>query len=199
MNSPYDYIVTPVEQRYDNIKKIGNRSLILNSQIESFKSVSKLAKVVSIPLAYNLDVEIGDLVYIHHNVFRRFYNMKGKQQNSRSYFKEDLYFCSPDQIDLYKHDKEIKAFLDRCFIKPLLSNKLEKKLQENKGIVKYSNSILEKSGIKKGDIVSFPSLRNWEFIVENELLYCMKSKDILIKHECKGNEKEYNPSWAYSS
>ena len=72
MNSPYDYIVTPVEQRYDNVKKIGDRSLILNSQIESFKSVSKLAKVVNIPLAYNLDIKIGDLVYIHHNVFRRF-------------------------------------------------------------------------------------------------------------------------------
>jgi len=194
MNSLYDYIVKPIGERYNNTKKIGNKELILNTNIETFKSVNKKAKVISVPKAYNLNINIGDIVYVHHNVFRRFYNMKGKEQNSRSYFKEDLYFCSADQIYMYNN----KAFLDRCFVKPLVSNDLLLKTKPNTGILKYGNEKLEKLGIFENDLVSFPNHGKWEFIIDEELLYCMKSKDILLKHEYKGNEKEYNTSWAKS-
>jgi hypothetical protein len=199
VNSLYDYIVSPIGERYNNTIKVKDKNLILNTQIETFKAVNKLAKVVSVPKAYNLPIKKGDLIYVHHNVFRRYYNMKGKQQNSRSYFKEDLYFCAPDQIYLYIQDNKASAFLDRCFIKPLSSDTLGEKVIPNKGVLKYGNQQLEHLGINEGDIVSFPDLRQWEFNINNELLYCMKSKDILIKHERQGNEKEYNPSWATSS
>ena len=198
MNSLYDYIVTPLGERYNNEIKVENKSLILNTKIEEFKVINKMAKVVSVPSAYDLPINVGDIVYIHHNVFRRFYNMKGKQQNSRSYFKEDLYFCEPDQIFLYNNGVN-NAFLDRCFIQPLKSNELGEKVVPNKGILKYGNEFLKSLGVNQGDLVSFPDLREWRFEVDNELLYCMKSKDILIKHEDEGNEKKYNPSWATSS
>jgi len=198
VNSLYDYIIEPVGERYNNEIKIDNKSLILNTKIESFKIVNKTARVVSIPKAYNLPIKVGDIVYVHHNVFRKFYNMKGKQQNSRSYFKDNLYFCSPDQIYLYNNGSN-KAFLDRCFIKPLVSSKIGQKVVNNLGILKYGNDHLKSLEINEGDLVSFPDLRQWEFVVDKELLYCMKSKDILIKHEHEGNEKEYNPSWATSS
>ena len=198
MNSLYDYIVKPIGDRYNNSKKIGDKSLILNTKIEEFKHINKKAEVISIPKAYDLPINPGDIVYVNHNVFRRCYNMKGKQQNSRSYFKEDLYFCSPDQIYLYNNGVN-KAFLDRCFVKPLNSDKLGEKAKSNIGILKYSNDTLKALGVKDNDIVSFPDLREWQFVIDNELLYCMKSKDILIKHEYEGNEKEYNTSWAASS
>ena len=198
MNSLYDYIVEPLGERYNNIKKIKNKTLILNTKIEEFKSVNKKARVVSIPSAYNLPIKSGDIVYVHHNVFRRFYNMKGKQQNSRSYFKENLYFCAPDQIFLYNNGCN-NSFLDRCFVKPLACPEVCKKVIPNIGILKYGNKELKSLNIHEGDLVSFPNLREWQFVIDNELLYCMKSKDILIKHERKGNEKEYNPSWAASS
>ena len=198
MNSLYDYIIEPLGERYNNSKKIKNKTLILNTKIEEFKSVNKKAKVVSVPRAYDLPIKKGDIVYVHHNVFRRFYNMKGSQQNSRSYFKEDLYFCSPDQIFLYNNGSN-NSFLNRCFVKPLISNKLGEKVLPNLGILKYGNKELKSLSINEGDLVSFPSLREWQFNIDGELLYCMKSKDILIKHEYKGDEKEYNPSWAVSS
>jgi len=198
VNSLYDYIITPVGERYNNEKKVGDKSLVLNTKIEEFKVINKKAKVISVPSAYDLPIKPGDIVYVHHNVFRRFYNMKGVQQNSRSYFKEDLYFCAPDQVYLYNNGVN-NAFLDRCFIKPLKSEKLGDKVIPNKGIIKYGNEKLKSLGINDGDLVSFPDLRQWEFVVDNQLLYCMKSKDILIKHEYEGNEKEYNPSWAISS
>ena len=103
MNSLYDYIIKRIGERYNNEVKINNKSLILNTKIVEFKVVNKKAIVVSLPKSYDLPIKKGDIVYVHHNVFRRFYNMKGKQQNSRSYFKEDLYFCSPEQIYLYNN------------------------------------------------------------------------------------------------
>ncbi len=201
MKSVFSFIVKPIGSRYDNSIKIDNKELILNANIESFKSVNNIAEVVAIPLAYKTDIKVGDTIVIHHNVFRRFYDMKGKQKNSRSYFKEDLYFVDPDQIYLYKTDTEWKSLNDRCFIKPLknidhLTNDKERKLI---GVLKYGNDSLKASGINPGDLVGYTPFGEWEFIIDNQRLYCMKSNDIVIKYGYKGNEEEYNPSWAQSS
>jgi co-chaperonin GroES (HSP10) len=156
--------------------------------------------VVSVPIAYKTDIKVGDTVIIHHNVFRRFYDMKGKQKNSRSYFKEDLYFCSSDQIYLYKTDTEWKSFGDRCFIKPLKNIDHLKLDKERKliGILKYGNDSLKELEINPGDLVGYTPFGEFEFIIEGQRLYCMKSNDIVIKYEYKGNEEEYSPSWAQS-
>ena len=199
MRSVFDFIVKPVGDRYDNKIKVEGKELILNTKIESFKSVNNLAEVVAIPLAYSTNIKVGDIVIIHHNVFRRFYDIRGNQKNSRSYFINDLYFCSVDQIYLYKTDnKEWKTFGDRCFIKPLkntdyLSLQKEKNLV---GILKYGNSTLDALKINEGDLVGYTPFGEFDFIVDGQRLYCMKSNDIVIKYEYKGNETEYQPAWA---
>jgi co-chaperonin GroES (HSP10) len=196
----FDFIVKPVGSRYENSIDIDGKELIVNTKIESFKSVSNIAKVIAVPYAYKTDIKVGDTVVIHHNVFRRFYDMKGKQKNSRSYFKEDLYFCSLDQIYLYKTDTEWKSFGDRCFIKPLKNTdhlKLDKE-QKLIGILKYGNDSLKELKINPGDLVGYTPYGEFEFIIDGQRLYCMKSNDIVIKYEYKGNEEEYSPSWAQS-
>ena len=200
MTGVFDFIVKPVGSRYENSIDIDGKELIVNTKIESFKSVNNIAKVVSVPLAYKTDIKVGDTVVIHHNVFRRFYDIKGKQKNSRSYFKEDLYFCSSDQIYLYKTDTEWKSFGDRCFIKPLKNIDHLKLDKERKliGILKYGNDSLKELEINPGDLVGYTPFGEFEFIIEGQRLYCMKSNDIVIKYEYKGNEEEYSPSWAQS-
>jgi hypothetical protein len=197
MTSVFNFIVKPVGSRYDNKIDVEGKELILNTRIESFKSVNNIAEVVSIPLAYKTDIKVGDTIVIHHNVFRRFYDIKGKQKNSRAYFKEDLYFCDPDQIYLYKPDTEWLSFGDRCFVKPLKNNnqfKLDKE-QKHIGILKYGNEALNKLEINPGDLVGYKPYGEFEFIIDNQRLYCMKSNDIVIKYEYKGDEEEYNSRW----
>ena len=200
MNGIFDFIVKPVGSRYENSIDIDGKELIVNTKIESFKSVSNMAEVVSVPLAYKTDIKVGDTVIIHHNVFRRFYDIKGKQKNSRSYFKEDLYFCSSDQIYLYKTDTEWKSFGDRCFIKPLKNIDHLKLDKERKliGILKYGNDSLKELKINPGDLVGYTPFGEFEFIIDGQRLYCMKSNDIVIKYEYKGDEEEYSPSWSQS-
>ena len=203
MKSVFSFIVKPVGERYDNKIDIDGKELIVNTKIESFKSVNNLAEVVSVPLAYKTDIKEGDLVIIHHNVFRRFYNMKGAQKDSRSSFIDNLYFCDIDQIYLYKsNEKERwKTFGDRCFVKPLknISHLSLEKTRRLIGILKYGNSSLNKLKIDEGDLIGYTPLSEFEFVVDGQLLYCMKSNDIVIKYEYKGDEAEYNPSWTQSS
>jgi hypothetical protein len=202
MRSVFSYLVRPVGDRYDNKVSVGDKELIINTSIESFKSVNNLAEVVAIPLAIeNTDIKVGDLVIIHHNVFRRFYDIRGKQKNSRAYLMEDLYFCELDQIYLYKQDDKWNTVGDRCFVKPLKNIdhfKLDKE-QRLIGILKYDNSSLNELKINRGDLVGYKPYGEYDFIVDGERLYCMKSNDIVIKYEYKGNEAEYNPGWAQSS
>ena len=201
MKSLYDFIVEPLGDKYSNTINIDGKSLVLNTKIENFKFVNRLAKVIKTPLAFNLDIKIGDIVVIHQNVFRTFYDMKGKKKKSRSFFKDNLYFCSIDQIYLYKNSDGWNSFGDRCFIKPIISKEdltLDKEASLI-GILKYGNSSLNKLKINPGDLVGYTPNGEWEFLVEKERLYCMKSNDIVIKYENEGNEVEYNPSWASSS
>ena len=201
MKSVFDFIVEPLGQRYNNEIKVGDKSLIINTKLESFKSVNNIAKVIQVPLAYKTVIKKGDKVMIHHNVFRRFYNIKGKEKNSKSYFKDNLYFVQQDQIYLYKTKDRWMSFKDRCFINPIKNNdNVNASLEQSLiGILKYGNSSLKALGINPGDLVGYTPNGEWEFLIDGKRLYCMKSNDIVIKYEYQGNEVEYNPSWASSS
>ena len=194
MKSLYSFIVKPLNKRYNNEKQVGDKTLIINTTIENHRFVSKEAVVVSVPAAYSSPIKVGDKLYVHHNLFRVWYDQKGNIRNSSTYFKDDLYFCSPDQIYMYNN----KCHLNYCFVKPILNKDIlsTDKEQSNVGIVRYSNKFLEAVKIKPGTLITFTPNSEFEFIINNERLYCMKSNDIAITHEHKGNEKEYNPSWA---
>ena len=201
MKSLFDFIVEPYGQRYNNKVKIGDKSLIINTQVETFKAVNNVAKVIEVPLSYKTVIQKGDLIMIHHNVFRRWFNIKGEEKNSKAYFKDNLYFVQRDQIYLYKRKEKWIAFDDRCFINPLKNDDIiDANLEQHLiGILKYGNSSLEALEISEEDLVGYKPYGEYDFIVDGKRLYCMKSNDIVIKYERQGNETEYNPSWAQSS
>jgi hypothetical protein len=201
MRSVYDFIIKPVGKRYDNEVKVGEHTLITNSSIESFKHVNNIAEVVETPVAFATPIRKGDLIIVHHNVFRVFYDMKGIKKNSRSFLKDDLFFCAVDQVYLYKRTNTWKSFGDRCFVAPVKNKDLlsTDKVADLIGILKIGNSSLEESGINPGDIVGFTPNSEWEFVVNSQLMYCMKSNDIVIKYGLDRNEEEYNSCWAQSN
>ena len=90
MKSLYDFIIQPVGDRYANEIKIEDSSLVLNTKIETFQFVNRLAKVIETPIAFTTPINKGDIIVVHQNIFRRFYDMQGKPKNSRSYFKDNM-------------------------------------------------------------------------------------------------------------
>ncbi len=196
MKSVHNFVVTPKGERYNNSKQVGDSELILNTEIYNHQYVNREAIVISTPIAGYTEIQAGDTVIVHHNVFRRWHDVKGIEKNSRSYFNESTYFINHDQIFLYKRNKEWIAPKGYCFVKPLkaidqFNIESEKPLQ---GIVKYSDGTVEVN-----DLVGFTPSSQYEFIVDGERLYRVLSNFITIKYEYQGDEEEYNPSWAESS
>jgi len=200
MKSLYKFIISPLNERYDNTIKVEGIDLITNTTIEDHKSVSKKAVVIETPSAFKSKIKKGDHVIVHHNIFRRYYDMKGREKNSGSYFNEDKYFCTNDQIYLIKKENTYETNLNYCFVKPLLNtNKLSlNKELPLRGVIKYSNKYLSEKNIIENTLISFNPNSEFEFILDGEKLYCMKSNNIVLTHEHEGNEKENNPSWAKS-
>jgi hypothetical protein len=199
MQSLFSFIVEPKNKRYENEVDINGKKLIVNTTMDDHKYVSRIGVVKSIPKVGETDIKVGDEVIVHHNVFRRFHDIRGVEKNSSSYFKEDLYFCYYDQIFLYKQNDQWKAPFDFCFVKPIENKKQfisSEKERPRVGILKYGNSFLDAFKVNEGSLVGFSPSSEYEFIIENDRLYRMRTNDITIKYEYKGDEVEYNPSWA---
>jgi hypothetical protein len=196
MKSVYNFVVKPKGQRYNNTKKVGDSELILNTEIFNHHFTNREAVVISTPIVGDTDIKPGDTVIVHHNVFRRWHDVKGIERNSRSYFNESTYFINQDQIFLYKRNNKWIAPKGYCFVKPLkavdqFNIESEKPLQ---GIVKYSDGTVEVN-----DLIGFRPTSEYEFTIDGERLYRVLSNFITIKYEYQGDEEEYNPSWAKSS
>mgnify|MGYP001395888009 FL=1 len=89
MQSLFNFIVKPKNKRYDNKKYIDGQELILNSELADHRYVSRTGIVTSIPKSESTEIQVGDEVIVHHNVFRRWHDNRGKEKNSRSYFYFD--------------------------------------------------------------------------------------------------------------
>ena len=194
MKAYKDFIISPIGERYNNSKKIGDKELVLNTEIFNHQYVNRLAKVIATPLLFQSPINVGDEVIVHHNVFRRWHDVRGNEKNSRSYLDDDRYLISEDQIFLYKKDEWI-ATSGFSFIKPLKA--IDKFNTEEErpliGIIKYSDGTFNKE-----ELVGVRPYSKYEFVIDGERLYRVMNHFITIKYEYQGNEKEYNPSWTQS-
>ena len=198
MRSVFDFVVTPKGTRNSNKKKLGKKELILNTDLQDHRYVNRVGTVTGAPLRHCGGVEPGDDVIVHHNVFRRFYDVRGNEKNSRSFFAEDTYFCKEDQVFAYKRGGEWKALDGYCFVKPLESDDMwttEKELP-NIGVLKMLGDDLQAQGLQQGDVVGFTPRSEYEFVIDGERLYRVLSAAITINYGHKGDKKEYNPSWS---
>ena len=196
MKSVYGFLVKPIGSRYNNKKKIGSKELILNTEIFNHQYINREAKVLSIPKIGKTNIKVGDTIIVHHNVFRRWHDVRGVEKNSRSYVNENLYIVHPDQIYLYKTKDKWIAPKGYCFIKPLVNkdNFITDKEVDLMGVVKYSDGT-----INENELIGVRPNSRFEFVIDGERLYRVLSNFITIKYEYQGNEKTYNPSWAQSS
>ena len=185
MKSPFYFIVKPKDnRRYDNTKKIGNIDFITSTSKEDHIASNRYAVVVETPINYSGPIEIGDMLLVHHNVFKYYNDMKGKEKSGKSFFKDDLFFIDNDQFFMYKHNNVWNAHSKYCMIKPIPKKSYYLKSHEEEeplmGLVKYSNKYLISKGINKGDKISFKPESEYEFVVDGEKLYRMFDNQITL-------------------
>ncbi|MHA1289587.1 MAG: hypothetical protein ACTSPB_19550 [Candidatus Thorarchaeota archaeon] len=186
MKSPFYFITRAYNgRRYDNVKSIGGIDFITSTSEEDHKASNRYAEVIETPLGYEGPIRSGDTLLVHHNVFKFYNDMKGRQQSGKSFFKDDLFFIDEEQFFMYKQDDEWHSYDRYCFVKPVPTSEsyIFKPFSEEPlvGIMKYPNDYLKSKGISSGDMVCFKPESEYEFDVDGEKLYRMYDHQITIK------------------
>jgi hypothetical protein len=185
MKSPYCFIIKAVDgRRYDNIRNYEGKEFIISSSQEDHKVANRFATVISTPIYYNGPIEPGDIVVVHHNVFKFYYDMKGRQKSSWHHLTDDLFIVETDQVYLYSRDGgRWAAPSPFCFIRPIPSEdkifSSTSGLEELWGELVFKNE--EMTEVTEGDIVSFTPESEYEFRINEEVLYRMYNRNICLK------------------
>lgn len=184
MKPRYHYLIKPVGSEYNNTKVVGGVELTVNATIENAKYVNRIGEVISVPDGSD-ELQVGDIVVVHHNVFRTYLDMKGRKRKSNEYFRDENYLVPIDRIYLYKRDGKWRSLNHFCFVRPvahvddseLISGK---KLEDHTGEVVYTNDYLENKGVSEGSNIGFTKNSEYEFEIEGEKLYRMQTQDICL-------------------
>lgn len=186
MRSIYNFIIES-NQRYNNSTDVEGIELILNTEIteKDYMYTNRIGEVKAIPALIKTPIKPGDQVILHHNVFRRWIDIRGNEKDSSSFIQEDEYMVSPEQIYAYKRKKKWKCLDNYCFIKPLKDESKWSVLSEQKllGELVYSNKYLKSLGLSVGDVVGFSPDSEYEFNIEDKKLYRVLSNQITIQYE----------------
>ena len=187
MQSPHYFIVKPLKgKRYDNTKSYGDKELIISVSEEDHTVANRFAKVINLPIGYTGDISIGDTVLVHHNVFKYYNDIYGRQKSGRSWLKDDLFLVDELQFFLYKKSNEWKAYDKYCFVKPIAKKQSyiigsgvnKEPLQ---GELVYINNQLKDLGLSVGDTVCFEPHSEYSFNIDGQDLYRMFTQNITIK------------------
>jgi hypothetical protein len=195
MKSLYNYIISTTN-RYDNKVSIDNKELILNTEVteRDYMFVNRVGTVINVPINITTPIKSGDDVIIHHNVFRRWFDIRGVERNSGSYIDEDKYIVAPDQLFAYKQNGKWHCPNMYCFVEPLENEDIWSTESEQKllGKLTYTNDYLDSLGLSYGDTVGFTPDSEYEFNIDDKKLYRILSTDITINYGHKKEKRTYS-------
>jgi len=184
MKSPFHFIVNPLDdKRYDNVRKYGDKELIISASKEDHKVTNRFAVVQSVPMYYDGPIKSGDIVVVHHNVFRIYNDMKGREKSSWNFIKDNLFIVELDQIYAYKRDNsDFIAHPPYCFIEPLAKQEsIVKSLGNEEELYGRCAYVPEGYGVNEGDIVTFLPESEYAFRINEKKLYRMKLSNLCLK------------------
>lgn len=201
MKTIFNFLVKPLGTKYENTIDVDGSELILNTSYENYKFINRFAEVIAAPVSFKHEIKKGDIILIHHNVFRTWYNIRGERKNSSSYIDDAHSHCSIDQIYAVFKNQEWQPLRGYSFVAPVsnLAKIRDKKEKELFGVIKINNKELEKKGIKKNTLISFTPSSEFEFLLNEQKLYRIRNQDITAEYGYSKNEIEYNTSWRKSS
>ena len=180
MRSPFNYIIE-TEQRYNNKVDVDGVELVVNTEITERDAifVNRHAIIRSIPIVGGA-LEVGDEVIVHHNVFRRMVDMKGKETDSGSFLGENQALVFHDQIFAYKREGKWHACEGYCFVEPRENEEtfINGNVALLSGHIWLADERLKSQGANEGDLVGFTPNSEYEFYIDNKLYYRILSNHV---------------------
>ena len=85
MQSPFYFIAKPLEgKRYNNTKEIGGIELIVSTSEEDHNFSNRQAEVIEVPRGYKGPIAPGDILLLHHNVFKFYNDIRGNRKTGQA-------------------------------------------------------------------------------------------------------------------
>lgn len=196
MKSIYNLIIS-TDKRYNNEIEVEGGSLVVNTEIteRDYEFVNRIGTVEALPMYYDgLPIKVGDKVVVHHNVFRRWYDVRGNERNSGNYIDEDKYYVNSDQVYAYDNGNGWIALPGYSFVAPINDrlNDWSLGLELPKvGEIIYGYDQL---GLDKNDLVGWTPESEFEFELDGQKLYRIKLNDITWTSKRNVNELLSQPS-----
>ena len=179
MQHPIRFIVKPLGNKYIQERVVEGGKIITSTSIERAGDVNRVGVVVRVPRMYKGSIKEGYEVVLHHNVFRDVYNQAGDFRHSNKLIEDDNFLVDENSIFMYKGEGEgWNCNLDFCFIRPFKIEELGKiKNAPLEGTIAYSNVL------PTGTHIGFTPESEYEFLIDDEILYKMSERDIAILYE----------------
>lgn len=194
-------VIVHIPNPYELGKTIGDDDslfLYYNTSNPDVSTVKMEGEVVSLPLAADINLEVGDIIYFHHNIARMTYTSKNTKVSSYKIDEEkNLYEVPLNLIYGYKRDGKVYSISPFCFVKPLdLETEAEEKtssgiflpptVRKNNikqyGYITHSNPELEKDlDIHVGDKIIFSNFSEYEINIDDDIVYRMRTDWIIGK------------------
>ena len=185
MKAPFNYIISTTH-RYNNTTDSG---LVINTEIteRDGEFVNRVGTVVGTPLMDGLNIPMGSKVIVHHNTFRRWYDVRGNERNGASFWNENEYIVDQDLIYAYDSGDGWVSCDRFAFIKPL---------EDRIGVLEHRRKFTGHVCIGNefsppvGSLIAYAPDSDYFFEIDGEKMYRVYIKDICILfNESKREEK----------
>ena len=187
MEALFNLIIT-TGNRYNNTVEVEDKELIVNTEITERDAyyVNRIGIVTARPRGLQTPIEIGDEVIVHHNVFRRWFDVRGNERNSGNYIDEEIYAISFDQVYAYRTPgSRWKALPGYTFVAPIKERQHE---WDTTSELTHVGKMIYGPEELVGTTVGFTPGSEYEFQIEDQLLYRIYLNDIVWTS--KKNAKE---------
>jgi hypothetical protein len=184
MKSLHKFIVKPIRgERYSNTVHIAGMDFFVNTSEENHIYSNREAVVIATPISYTGEIQVGDVILVHHNVFKTQFDIRGNRKLSTEHIYDDVFFVGEGSYYGYKRNGQWKMIDKYCMVKPvdkINRGGFEKNITEEPliGELRYVNDYLKDRGVKEGDSVLFTPDSEYEFRIDGERLYRMYDSSI---------------------
>jgi hypothetical protein len=184
------YFVVKLDKLLQDEIKLGDQNIYMETKFNEFEHRVCQGEVVSVPKKYDTPVKVGDTLYFHHLVVINggmpFADREGEYLvsydpdvtiNCHAFAytpkgEDDVIPLSMWSI-LRPHQEEI---VDRT---QLWTEVRLKDADPDRGVLAYRTYMHKDLGIEEGDVVVFPSKLRYDFKVNDETMYRVRTEDLL--------------------
>lgn len=178
------FLIKPIDgKQYLNTVKSGQTEIIVTTSIENHEDVQRYAEVISLPMCYQGNIQVGDVVIVQHNIFRIVVNDWGIAMQSNNHINDECFWITEDLIYLIIRNGIKIATDNYVFVEPIITEtKWEgTKIAKHIGILRFPNDVLKNQNLNDGDKVVFYKNSEYEFKIDNKIMYMMRNKRLLAK------------------